>query len=52
MNKELTIETIEGMCNKCNTPISIMCLSTRLDEVMMLCYNCHYDRLSQKRKGK
>jgi hypothetical protein len=51
MNKELTIETIEGVCNTCDTPTSVMCLSTRLDEVMVLCYNCHLDRLVSKRKG-
>jgi hypothetical protein len=38
------------VCMRCETPITKMVLSTRLHEVILLCYDCHYARLAEKRK--
>jgi len=46
------IVDIKCQCARCETPISIMCLSTLLHEVMLLCYGCHYARLAENRKAK
>ncbi len=46
------IVDIKCQCARCETPISIMSLNTRLHEVMLLCYNCHYTRLTEMRLAK
>ncbi len=46
------IVDIKCQCVRCEKPISIMCLSTLLNEVMLLCYGCHYARLAENRKAK
>jgi hypothetical protein len=39
------IVDIKCVCMRCETPINIMSLDTRLAEVTLLCYNCHLDRM-------
>lgn len=51
MNKVSTqIIDIKCVCVRCETPITKMVLSTRLHEVVLVCYDCHLDRLSKIRK--
>jgi hypothetical protein len=46
------IVDIKCQCARCETPITKMVLNTRLHEVMLLCYDCHYARLAEIRKAK
>jgi hypothetical protein len=39
---------IACVCVRCETPITKMVLSTRLDKVALLCYDCHLTKLSNK----
>jgi hypothetical protein len=52
MNKINTqIVEISCLCVGCEKPTTKMVLSTRLYEVMLLCYNCHLIRLNELKKG-
>jgi len=42
---------ISCVCVRCETPITKMVLSTRLNEVVLLCLDCHLTKLANKRKG-
>jgi hypothetical protein len=48
MNKQI-IDVI-CVCVKCETPIRTLVLSTRLNDVALLCYDCQLTKLVNKRK--
>ena len=52
MNKlNVQIIDVTFQCVGCETSVTKMCHSDNLGSMMLLCYNCHYARLSQKRKA-
>ena len=48
MNKQ--IRDVICVCVKCETPIRTLVLSTRLNDVALLCYDCQLTKLVNKRK--
>ena len=48
MNKQIVDVTFT--CETCEESVTKMCHSDNLGSMMLLCYNCHYARLSNKRK--
>ena len=49
MNKQI-IDVI-CVCMVCETPIRTLVLSTRLNDVALLCYDCQLTKLVNKRKA-
>ena len=48
----IQIVDVKFDCNTCGESVTKMCHSDNLGSMMFLCYNCHYARLAEIRKGK